>query len=93
VATNPETLDLLQIRDNNNNNKSSSLLPPISTSHATPVTSSSVVEVLPIAGAADGNSKINIKQSTTTVEGIVKLELDNHSNLLQNNNVKRRKLD
>ena len=93
VATNPETLDLLQLHDNNNNNKSSSILPPISTSHATPVTSSSVVEVLPIAGAADGNSKINIKQSTTTVEGIVKLELDNHSNLLQNNNVKRRKLD
>ena len=91
VATNPETLDLLQLHDNNNS--SSSILPPISTSHATPVTSSSVVEVLPIAGAADGNSKINIKQSTTTVEGIVKLELDNHSNLLQNNNVKRRKLD
>lgn len=91
VANNPETLDLLQLHDNNNN--SSSILPPISTSHATPVTSSSVVEVLPIAGAADGNSKINITQSTTTVEGIVKLELDNYSNLLQNNNVKRRKLD
>ena len=93
VATNPETLDLLQLHDNNNNNSSSSRIPPISTSHATPVTSSSVVEVLPIAGAADGNSKINITQSTTTVEGIVKLELDNYSNLLQNNDVKRRKLD
>ena len=85
VATNPETLDLLQIRDNNNNS-SSSRIPPISTSHATPVTSSA-------AEAADSNSKINITQSTTTVEGIVKLELDNNSNLPQNNNVKRRKLD